>query len=91
MEFPQDRSSLGVEESVQLRDNDFVRREGGFSVRRARQARQGWKSRATRFELCSKMRGGRFFRVGASRLTRTPAFVVARQRQTPNGGPMSRS
>ena len=41
---------------------------------------EGPKEPVDALRACSKMRGDRFFRVGASRLTRPPASVVARQR-----------
>ena len=37
----------------------------------------GPKEPGDALRACSKMRGGRFFRVGASRLTHTAVFVVA--------------
>ena len=41
---------------------------------------KGRKGAATRFELARSCAATRTFKVGARRQTRTPAFVVARQR-----------
>ena len=44
---------------------------------------EGPKEQGDALRACSNMRGDRFFRVGASRLTRMPASVVARDSPAP--------